>query len=322
MKRKGRVILIFGILMFLALILIVGGPSPRCLFPDEDVPSEGLSARNLLSEGQNRCYHLYLPPDRDKDHPSPLLISLHGFGSKPEAQAWLTRWNELAGEQGYLVAYPQGTSFPLRWNAFSRGSPDDIQFVKDLILDISSFAAVDRSRIFVVGMSNGGAMAHQIGCQMADQIAAIGVVAGPNVDLPGGCQPSRPVPVIAFYGTADPVVSYEGGTVPVQVYSNGGNDIELVSYPGAEAWARGWAQLNRCSDRPWLSHPSVDTISFRYIGCASGTEVILYSVQKGGHTWPGGPTIPYLGKTSGGVDASVFMLEFFEKHQLESTFLP
>jgi poly(3-hydroxybutyrate) depolymerase len=60
---------------------------------------------------------LYIPAGIDLDQPQTAMFSLHGFGSRPEGQVFLSGWNDPADQFGLVVVYPQGTSFPIRWNA-------------------------------------------------------------------------------------------------------------------------------------------------------------------------------------------------------------
>ena len=78
------------------------------------------------------------------------------------------------------MVYPQGTSFPKRWNAGATwgAAVDDVQFFRHLLDDLSTVATVDRSRVYVDGFSNGGGMAVRIACEAAEEVAAIGTVAG------------------------------------------------------------------------------------------------------------------------------------------------
>ena len=114
----------------------------------------------MHSGGCDRCYYLFVPSEYDPDAPVPLVLGFHGFLSNPESHALITGWHELAEQEVFLVAYPQGTQFPHRWNAgadWGDQGIDDIQFTLDLIADLSSSAALDHSRIYVNGFSNGGA---------------------------------------------------------------------------------------------------------------------------------------------------------------------
>ncbi len=101
----------------------------------------------------------------------------------------------------------------------------DVAFLRALIDKLEYEYAVDPKSVFVTGMSNGGMMAYRMGCAAADKIAAIAPVAG-SLDIE--CNPSAPVSVFAFHGTADENVPYEGGTGKKQI--DGPRDEKPVSY--------------------------------------------------------------------------------------------
>lgn len=307
-----------------ALILyLASSPSLACRRPAEGPARPGTSNRTLRSGGMQRCYRLHLPPDYDGTRPLPVVISLHGLVSNPLGQAYLSRWDDIADREGFAVVYPQGTGFPLRWNAsaeFEISPVDDVQFLRDLIAQLQDVMAVDPARIYVNGMSNGGAMSHRLACEAAEVIAAVGIVSGPTVSVPGGCNPSRPIPVIAFYGTADDLVRYGGMAASSGHPSFLSRLLRLnaraVAFPSVTDWIEDWAARDGCDLVPETLPPVGDVSGIRYSDCAGGAEVILYTIEEGGHAWPGGgPT--HVGKTSLDINASGTMWGFFEAHPLE-----
>ncbi len=300
--------------VFLAL-----NPYTACMGSTSESPRPGTSARSLGSGGLKRCYLLHIPPDYDLGHSLPLIISLPGFTSNPTGQEYLTRWNEIADNEGLLVVYPQGTSFPLRWNSretFTDGDVDDVQFITDLIDEVSNIVTVDPLRIYVDGMSNGGSMANRVACELAGKVAAVGVVTGPPVEPPGGCNPQRPISLIAFYGTEDPLVAYEGGIASESFISKLINrSSHPVSFPSVKSYIEAWADRDGCSPAPAPIPAYGDASGVRYTGCKNSAEIVFYTIEGGGHTWPGGrPT--FVGKTSRDIHASQVMWVFFKTHPL------
>ena len=98
----------------------------------------------IKSSGQTRKFLVYIPDSYDPEQPTPLVISIHGFVQWPAHQQSMTGWNKLADENGFIVVYPKGTGFPLRWN--TRPSEEDpgameeeLQFFADLIDDLAEF---------------------------------------------------------------------------------------------------------------------------------------------------------------------------------------
>jgi polyhydroxybutyrate depolymerase len=270
----------------------------------------------IETAGGLRKYLIYVPESYDPLTPTPLVISIHGFVQWPAHQQSMSGWNLLANEHGFLVVYPQGTGFPLRWSSqpFSN-DPEainrELQFFSNLLDELSQNYNVDPSRIFVNGMSNGGGMTHLLACEMADRITAIGGVAGAYLYPWDLCQPSRPVPVIAFHGVNDNIVPYDGG---------GTNSTNFdYEFAPVETWAANWARKNGCADRPENIPAIGKTSGIHFTNCDLNAEVIFYSVEDGGHTWPGGKALPtwIAGYTTGDINASELMWHFFSKYSLE-----
>jgi polyhydroxybutyrate depolymerase len=114
--------------------------------------------------------------------------------------------------------------------------------------------------------------------------------------------------MISFHGTADPMAHYGGGwSWQVQ-----------QKFPGIPEWTATYAQRNRCSLAPIESRVTADVTKIEYVECASNASAILYKVEGGGHTWPGGGELPewFAGKTTHTIDASEMMWQFFSQHPL------
>lgn len=323
--KQGFLLRLTGIVALLLIsaaclsVFMAMNPYTACLGSTSESPRPGTSARSLVSAGLQRCYLLHIPPEYERGQSLPLIISLPGFTSNPTGQQYLTRWNEVADNEGLIVVYPQGTSFPLRWNsstALTDSDVDDVQFIADLIDEVSNIVAVNPTRIYVDGMSNGGSMANRVACEMADKVAAVGVVTGPLLEPPGGCNPQRPISLIAFYGTEDPLVAYEGGIVSESFISRLiHRSSPPVSFPSVKSYIAAWAERNGCPPLPEPLPANGDASGVRYTGCKDTSEIVFYTIEGGGHTWPGGrPT--FVGKTSRDINASQVMWEFFTMHPL------
>lgn len=266
----------------------------------------------VLSSDETRSYLLYVPDSYDPQTPTPLVISIHGYAEWPAHQAHTSRWNELADEQGFLVVYPSGTDFPKRWRttglpSTSGASEMDVRFISDLIDQLEVDYNIDPARIYANGLSNGGGMSYLLACQLANRIAAVGGVAGAYTFPVDQCHPSRPVPLIAFHGDADPVVPYLGG--PSRSFD--------IPFPSVPDWMEAWAERNQCAQKTAFPREE-EVFSVHYEGCAQNAEVIFYTIQGGGHTWPGGNPLPawLVGNTSQTISATELMWNFFEEHSL------
>ena len=259
----------------------------------------------MVSAGREREYLLHVPRSYDRTRPTPLVISLHGAGGWPVQQMEISLWNRLADEQGFIVVYPSGLVGigPRVWGE------RDVRFISELIDKLQATYNIDRARIYANGLSNGGGMSFVLSCTMSDRIAAVGMV-GAALILPWNwCTDHRPVPMIAFHGTADPMAPYKGGT----------SWVADGAFPAIETWAAKWARRNHCAPDPIEAAVAADVTRREYTSCADNAAVLLYTIEGGGHTWPGGTPLPewFAGRTSRGIDATREMWAFFRAHPLQ-----
>jgi polyhydroxybutyrate depolymerase len=268
---------------------------------------------SLLCSGVKRKYLLYVPKSYDPARPAPLVISIHGFAEWPAHQMEISGWNVLAEQYGIIVVYPSGLGLPKRWQI--GGIPDrpsdpqpEVTFISDLIGKLSGEYNIDPARIYANGFSNGGGMSFVLSCQLAERIAAIGSVAGAYLYPWNNCQPARPVPAVLFHGTADPIVPYQGG--PSVSFH--------LPFPSIPEWVEAQARRHGCTSAPLALPARGDVTGVQYSDCATGAELIFYTIAGGGHAWPGGEPLPrfIVGHTSADIDATRTMWEFFQMHPL------
>src|SRR3972149_2878538 len=248
---------VFPVLLLVTLPLPIGvyfgvGPSLACNFPSRGPITIGLSTRVAVSNEVERCYLLYAPPGFSPTARVPVLFALHGLAGNPQGFRGMTGWEEIADRESFLVIYPHGSSFPLRWNtspAFPIEETDDVRVIADILSDLSEIAAVDEDRVYVTGFSNGAGMTDLIACTLADRVAAVGLVEGKGEDDPSRCMPTRPVPVISFFGTGDPLESAE---FPLWFYDlmNLSSDPQSREGVPISTWLEGWVSRNGCDPRP------------------------------------------------------------------------
>lgn len=264
---------------------------------------------SIVSSGETREYLLYVPDSYDPSGPTALVISLHALATWPAHQQNLSRWNRLADEEGFLVVYPSGSGFPKMWNTIRPGPglERDVRFISELLDALQSAYDIDPKRIYATGMSNGGGMAFVLSCALPDRIAAVGLVATAQSLPPEWCAGARPMPMIAFHGTADPLVPYEGGA-----FGDPLNPVKPV-FPAVREWVERWARRNRCASSPIESSIVADVVRIEYPDCAAGAPVVLYVVRGAGHIWPGGKVLPEwrVGRHSDSIDATRRMWAFF-----------
>ena len=263
----------------------------------------------VITSGEARKYLLHIPEGYDPAVPTPLVISIHGFAEWPAHQMNLSHWNDLADQENFIVVYPRGSSFPLRWRTEGIGeSMLDVQFISDLIDQLQEEYNIDPQRIYANGLSNGGGMSFQLACKLPDRIAAFGGVAGAYRVSWENCQTEHPVPAIIFHGNADPIVPFEGGP-------SGSFD---VPFPSITEWVGQMAAKNGCDLTPESIPTDGEVTGFRYTDCDQNANIEYYIIAGGGHSWPGGEPLPewIVGQTSDDINATRTMWTFFEEHRM------
>ena len=190
---------------------------------------------SLNVNGVARTYLLYVP-DQVASRPA-LVFSLHGAsGHSSDRSPFRT---SVADQKGCIVVYPQGLNqhFPVfggsvtGWNANGEAN-EDLDFFKQIIEDVAADYAIDRSRIYCCGFSNGGMMTYSNASAAADIFAAFASISGFQLNefhhRPTG---TRPVPFLHIHGMADDFVKYS--CMPVirdnMVARNGCNPTPNVS---------------------------------------------------------------------------------------------
>ncbi len=304
------------LVVFIAIAGAAGAPSaPRAIA----LARAGDSSSALSVGGQSRTYDLHVPPAYDGKAPLPLVLALHGGGGTGKGMPGLTHLSALADRKGFIVVYPDGIQ--RRWadgrgtTVADRNGIDDVGFLAALVAKLASELAVDPHRVYATGISNGGFMSQRLACELSGTIAAVAVVAATMGEaLAARCEPTRPVPLLLIHGTKDPLVPWDGGQVTIGA---GGRILSVA------ATIQKWVTLNGCAPTATVTlDPEDPTTGTRirrevYGQCKDGAEVILFAVDGGGHTWPGGPQyLPerFIGKTNRTLDASEAIWEFFRRH--------
>lgn len=240
--------------------------------------------------------------------PAPVVLGWHGLGGDGAQQAAYTGYEQLAEEQGFVVAHPTGIAedgTPASWQlAAGAGARDDLAFADALIDELVAKWCADPARVYSTGFSNGGYFTARLVCERADRIAAAVSVAG--LTHPDDCSPSRTVPYLAYHGTADAVVPYDGGT---SVLTGPSVPADLAAVLGQPIHAEfdEFAADFGCDPTTNDQYIGVEVIVSNYTGCDVGT-MAFFQVLDGGHTWPGSPlaeqTETELGVTTAIVEAT------------------
>jgi len=261
----------------------------------------------------NRLYFLHTPPNMEDGEDHPLLIFLHGAGDTGEDfQSWL-RAHEVTDSAGFITVYPDGLEGS--WTIGCQESctfaeelgADDVSFLNALTGHLAEHLPVDTDRVYVAGYSQGGSLAYLYACQSPNPPAGVAVTSGLlHRHVADNCAPGASFPVLITHGTADLLAFYAGF----------GEEGPFLSVPGAVDL---WREEMGCDaepvreDFPDLAGDFTTITSFRFTGCDSGSEVLHYRVNGGGHTWPGdtSPWGPVVGLHSRNLDLNRKMVEFF-----------
>jgi len=267
--------------------------------------------------GRERTWLVHLPEAVRSGKPLALVVALHGGLGRGEGLESMSGLTAVAEREGFIVVYPNGTGrffsgHLLTWNAgdccgYARSAGvDDVGFIGAMLDRLEGTWPVDPDRIYVTGMSNGGMLAHLLGSTLAGRVAAIAPVAGAlPPHLP---QPVRPVSVLIVHGTADQHVPYQGG-MGARALDRGApraSVADAVHY---------WIEADGCSATPLTStEGSIRTDLWG--GGREGSDVVLMTVNGGGHAWPGGSRGGWVGgdEPTTAITASDIMWRFFKRH--------
>jgi len=260
----GRLATLFGI------VLLIAACSSGPTLPSGFVT--GTSIHHIRAAGYDRSYRLYQPTGVPAS--APLVVVLHGFsGSGVQAERDYG-WDGLAEAGKFVVAYPDGLG--RAWNVDGEGccgrpgreGVDDVAFITAAVGDIAKNLGINPAKVYATGMSNGGIMSYTLACT-TDIFSAIGPVAGIQLNP---CPSPHPTSVIHIHGTADRLVPYGGG--------QGFSVINGASVPQVDAF---WRNVDQCGAPAVTTSGPLITSS---AGCAEGRQVVLITIDQGGHEWP------------------------------------
>jgi polyhydroxybutyrate depolymerase len=181
---------------------------------EADLPFGLTQGLTLTHDGELRTYAVMRPTGVADAVPAPLVVDLHGFTSNGAQQRAISGWVGLSSQEGFLVAWPEGLGNS--WNAVTccgsavANDVDDVGFIRAMVAAIQAEVNVDAGRVYVTGLSNGGAMTHRLACEAADIFAAAAPMAFgiPYPSFATQCTPSRLVPILLTMGLTDVLVPY------------------------------------------------------------------------------------------------------------------
>ncbi|CAM2158623.1 polyhydroxybutyrate depolymerase (plasmid) [Pararobbsia alpina] len=295
------------------------GAAEECV----DVEDLGhVSTHRYSNAAGSRKYRLYVPP-RENDDALPLIVMLHGCTQSADDFAAGTQMDALAQRHRCLVAYPEqpAQANPSKcWNWFK---PEDqtresgeASLIVGIAREIASTLNVDRDRVFIAGLSAGGAMAANIVDAYPDVFAAAGVHSG----LPARCAHDLPSALAAMKGGRHPWMGRAGHEThaprrPMIVFH--GDADTTVNVANAMRIAQGFdARLDIDGGIRAQKAGNRASKASRIIS-SNGIDAELWIVHGAGHAWSGGNAQGTFTDPRG-PDASAEMLRFFLEHPKES----
>lgn len=275
------------------------------------------AAQQVIQQGgRERTYVVRAPSTLPRETSVPLVIVVHGGGGNARNAETMTGFTAKAEAERFIVVYPEGTSRRaplLTWNAGHccgyalEQRVDDVAFIRALIEELAAKYRIDRKRVYVTGMSNGAMMAHRLGIELSDKIAAIAPVVG--TVFGDEARPRARVSAIMINGMLDEFVPYHGGP-PGGRFRDAWDGTP--TRPAVDQ-ARFWADANGCSATLRSEDRGAYTIGRHQ--CPASVAVEIYSVKDNGHAWPGGRSGTRRGDTpSTALNATDVIWDFFRAH--------
>ncbi|MGR3525077.1 MAG: extracellular catalytic domain type 1 short-chain-length polyhydroxyalkanoate depolymerase [Paracoccaceae bacterium] len=281
-----------------------------------DLPQNAqfLSLTHSSAQG-SRDYRLYVPAILPAG-PVPLIVMMHGCTQSPEDFANGTGMNQLAEEFGVLIAWPaqtNGANMQKCWNWFrpedqvrDRGEPG---VIAGIVTDILASHEVDPARIYIAGLSAGGAIAAIMGAAYPEVFAAIGVHSGLPVgaarDMPSafsamrsgaeGSALGKSIPAIVFHGLADSTVHPSNGDAVITQSLGPRPGTKRARLDGVSEGGRNYR----------LTRHSLPN---------GNSKAEHWEIDGAGHAWSGGQSSGSYTDPKG-PDASREMVRFFLQHK-------
>ncbi|WP_407116275.1 alpha/beta hydrolase family esterase [Bradyrhizobium sp. LMG 9283] len=295
-------------------------PITRAPLSPSDIVPEGTQfiAGTFSNAAGSRTYKLFIP-SRFQGQRLPLIVMLHGCTQSPDDFAAGTRMNFLAEEQNCYVVYPEqpsGANQSKCWNWFRTGDQrrggGEPSMIAGITRQIMREHAIDPKRVYVAGLSAGGAAAAIMGATYNDLYAAVGIhsglACGAASDLPsafvamrqgGGSKANADgktsVPTIVFHGNRDTTVHPKNGD---QIIEQSARATRL--------------RTKVLRGRVPHGHAYTRTVLIDGAGRAISEH---WNIDGAGHAWSGGsPAGSYTDPQ--GPDATREMLRFFLEHSL------
>jgi polyhydroxybutyrate depolymerase len=262
--------------------------------------------------GRWRTYMTHLPTGYNTSKKYPLILAFHG-GSPLGYQSiqYQSRLSEKSDSAGFIVVYPEGVKIAgyRTWNAGGCCSPsttlniDDVGFVNSLLNTLYKNRAIDTTRVYTTGFSNGAFLSYKLANQLTNRFAAIAIVEGDFVSYPW--QPSKAIPIISFHSYQDQNIKYYGG---VTTGTTG------TYFPPQDSMFTIISSNYSCTVKKEILFHDVNKYDhFRFSNCSCNAIIEQYISYDGEHSWAGGLSLSGL-TVSNQFSATYLMWKFFQNY--------
>ena len=231
-----------------------------------------------------RKYKVITPKNYDPKKKYPFILSLHGFTSNGAGQKRFFPLADLAEKHGFVYCYPTGLGSPRSWNATDaccdwKQEHDDSAYLRGFILWAQQEYSIDKKKVYVTGLSNGGFMSYRMAQDHADLVTAIVPFAGVGFKK-WPSKPKNPVSILHIHGTKDPTIRWAGR-------KNSGR-----AYPSVKENFENWRKFNQCDQEVDANDEKIDldrrvsgkeTTVMRFKNKGGSVTTELWQVNEGGH---------------------------------------
>lgn len=240
--------------------------------------------------GLDRDFLFYRASSAPDD--APLVLVYHGYTGSAAGIMQYSDFNSLAEEFGFAVCYPQGSQDSFGSTFFNVGydfqvneTVDDVAFTLELISLLSEEQGIDQGQVFATGMSNGGDFCYLLACEASDSFRGFAPISGMIMqDIMDTCTPQYQTSILEIHGTDDNVTYYNGDPSNIDGWG---------AYPSIPATMDFFADLFNLDTSTTFNLPDLDpedgsTVYVeQHSAEATCTQLWLYTVEGGGHDWPG-----------------------------------
>ena len=274
--------LILGLVFLLHALAFTSGAITAPTKVQREEPGEDAQRqKHRLHDEVEREYLQYVPESYDGSTAVPVMLSFHGFGGRANDQMGMSDMRDLAESENFILIYPQGTRLEgfTHWNTYlpggeNKSEADDFGFVDAMLDVVSADYAIDSSRVYATGFSNGADFTYTLACYLSDRVTAIAPVSGLMwYETRNDCEPTHPTAVLHIHGTRDNDRPYDG----IDGYLHSVED-------GLAHWAEENG-ITADSTMTELESGGRTVERYRYEGGDGGVSMTLYKVIRGQHDW-------------------------------------